>query len=136
MDLTDLTQLDVERELVTGRQVTAAATGKQALYFRPPGGDYDGQVARAAHLWGFTPVFWSCAITDFSQNPRGHVVAGMMRRIHPGGIVLLHNGEDLTIDILPALLDALQAEGYRMVSVGELAATRNQPVAQGITPAE
>ena len=136
MDLTDMTQLDVEREIVTGRQVTAAATGKQAIYFRPPGGDYDGQVAQAAQLWGFTPVFWTCDICDFYKNPPSHVVAGIMRHLHPGGILLLHNGEDLTIQILPELLEALKAEGYRMVSVGELAATRNQTVAPGTTPAE
>jgi peptidoglycan/xylan/chitin deacetylase (PgdA/CDA1 family)/Tfp pilus assembly protein PilF len=130
-DLTSVTQLDVERELAASRAVLAAATGRQAVYFRPPGGNYDGQVARASQLWGFTPVFWTCNICDYYQNPKAHVVAGMMRRIQPGGILLLHNGEDLTIEVLPALLQALQAEGYRMGSVGELSATRIQTVTRG-----
>ncbi len=135
-DLTSVTQLDVERELAVSRAVLAAVTGQQAVYFRPPGGNYDGQVARASQLWGFTPVFWTCNICDFYQNPKAHVVAGMLRRLQPGGVILLHNGEDLTIEVLPALLRALQAEGYRMRSVGELAATRTPSAMQGTYPVE
>ncbi|HEY3397118.1 MAG TPA: polysaccharide deacetylase family protein [Armatimonadota bacterium] len=126
-DLTSLTELEVERELAASRSVMAATTGVQAVYFRPPGGNYDGAVARAAGRWGFTPIFWSCNICDYYQNVQTHVVTGMMRKIEPGGIILLHNGEDLTVKVLPDLLRALQADGYRMVSVGELLGTRSQP---------
>ncbi len=130
-NLTTVTQLDVERELAASRAVLAAATGRQAFYFRPPGGNYDGQVARAVKLWGFTTVFWTCNICDYYQNAKSHVVAGMMRRIEPGGIILLHNGEDLTIEVLPALLQALKTAGYSMRSVGELTATRTPTGARG-----
>lgn len=135
-DLTSVTQLDVERELAVSRAVLAAVTGQQVVYFRPPGGNYDGQVARASQLWGFTPVFWTCNICDFYQNPKAHVVAGMLRRLQPGGVILLHNGEDLTIEVLPALLRGLRAEGYRMCSVGELAATRTPTAMRGTYPTE
>ena len=135
-DLTTVTQLDVERELAASRAVLAAVTGRQAVYFRPPGGNYDGQVARAVSLWGFTPVFWTANICDYYQNAKTHVVAGMMRRIQPGGIILLHNGEDLTIEVLPALLQALKTAGYGMESVGELAATRTPTTIRGTYPVE
>ena len=124
-DMTTLTPLEVERELVGGRAAIAEATGTQVTLFRPPGGNYDGAVGRAAVRWGFTPVLWSCNICDFYDNPPSHVVGGMLSRIEPGGIVLLHNGEDLTVDILPQLLQALREDGWRMVSVSELLATRD-----------
>ncbi|GAG32236.1 unnamed protein product, partial [marine sediment metagenome] len=41
----------------------------------------------------------------------------LLRDIAPGGIVLLHNGEDATVDILPDLLTALKAQGLKMVSL-------------------
>jgi len=135
-DLTSLTPLDVERELAASRAIIAAVTGVQVVYFRPPGGNYDSQVARAASLWGFTPVFWTCNICDFYQNPRAHVVSGMMRRIEPGGILLLHNGEDLTTAILPELLQALKAAGYRLDSVGALLGTRSTAPSARNYPAE
>ncbi len=135
-DLTRLTELDVERELAASRAMTAAVTGVQVVYFRPPGGNYDAQVARAASLWGFTPVFWTCNICDFYQNPKAHVVSGMMRRIEPGGILLLHNGEDLTTEILRDLLRALRGAGYRLDSVGALLATRSSGPSARNYPAE
>ena len=116
---------EIERELVGSRAVLAEVTGAQATLFRPPGGNWDGAVSRAASRWGFTPVFWTCNLCDFYQNPRDRVVAGMMRQIEPGGIVLLHNGEDLTVEILLPLLEALRSEGYSMLSVSELLATRD-----------
>jgi peptidoglycan/xylan/chitin deacetylase (PgdA/CDA1 family) len=124
-DLTKLTPLDVERELATSRAVIAQATGTQATLFRPPGGDYDGEVGRAVALWGYTSVFWTCNITSYYTNPRDHVVAGMLRKISPGGIVLLHNGEDLTTAILPDLLAALKADDYQMCTISELLAARS-----------
>ncbi len=135
-DLTTVTQLDVERELAVSRAALAAATGRQVVYFRPPGGNYDNQVARAVSLWGHTPVFWTVNICDYYQNPKTNVVAGMMRRVEPGGIILLHNGEDLTIEVLPALLQALKTAGYGMGSVGSLLATRTSAPAGGTYLAE
>lgn len=135
-DLTSLTELDVERELAASRAMIAAVTGVQVVYFRPPGGNYDARVARAASLWGFTPVFWTCNICDFYQNPRAHVVSGMMKRIEPGGIILLHNGEDLTTAILPDLLRALRGAGYRLDSIGALLATRSTDPSARNYPAE
>lgn len=125
-DLTQLTSGDVERELAASRAVIAQATGVQVTLFRPPGGNYDEMVARAVGLWGFTPVFWTCNICDFYGNGREHVVPGMRERIAPGGIILLHNGEDLTTEILPALLQRLQADGFQMCTVSELLSTRTK----------
>lgn len=125
-DLTQLTPGDIERELAASRAAIAAATGVQVTLFRPPGGNYDEAVARAVGLWGFTPVFWTCNICDFYRNSRGHVVEGMGERIAPGGIILLHNGEDLTTEILPALLQRLQADGFQMGTVSELLSTRTK----------
>ncbi|NLO73473.1 MAG: polysaccharide deacetylase family protein, partial [candidate division WS1 bacterium] len=123
--LTKLTALDVERELTTSRMVIAQATGTQVTLFRPPGGDYDGGVGRLVSLWGFTSVFWTCNICDYYKNPRAKVVDGMARKISPGGIILLHNGEDLTLDVLPELLQRLRTDGYEMCSVSELLAARS-----------
>lgn len=124
--LNKMTALDVERELTGSRAVTAQVTGQQIKLFRPPGGGYDDEVAQVAARWGFTPVFWTCNICDFYQNPKGHAVSGMLRKISSGGILLLHNGEDLTTEILPELLQRLKAEGYRLVSVSELLAARSK----------
>jgi peptidoglycan/xylan/chitin deacetylase (PgdA/CDA1 family) len=51
--------------------------------------------------------------------PARQAVARRLRDIKPGAIVLLHNGPDETIDILPDLLAALKKRGYSFGTLSE-----------------
>ncbi|MCS7310242.1 MAG: polysaccharide deacetylase family protein, partial [Armatimonadetes bacterium] len=48
------------------------------------------------------------------------IIARVMRRMRPGAIVLMHCGSEATAQALPQLLQALEAQGYRAVTVSEL----------------
>ena len=52
------------------------------------------------------------------------MAARVLRLLHPGGIVLLHDGgsapRDTTVTALPLLLDGLRTRGYRCVTVPDL----------------
>jgi peptidoglycan/xylan/chitin deacetylase (PgdA/CDA1 family) len=45
-----------------------------------------------------------------------------MKRLKPGAIILMHASDTpvQTADALPILLDKIKAEGYRIVTVGDL----------------
>ena len=72
---------------------------------------------QATGRWGYTTVFWTANICDYTGAAPRQIKAALLRDIAPGGIVLLHNGEDATVDILPDLLTALKARGLKMVSL-------------------
>ena len=44
----------------------------------------------------------------------------MSSSICPGSIILLHNGAKNTPEVLPRLIEAIRAEGYRIVPISEL----------------
>ena len=46
-------------------------------------------------------------------------VARLLQDIGPGAIVLLHNGPDETLDILPDLLAGLKQQGYHLSTVSQ-----------------
>jgi peptidoglycan/xylan/chitin deacetylase (PgdA/CDA1 family) len=119
-NLAELSREEIERELIVSRALIFETTGELSPLFRPPGGQYDATVASVAREWGFSPVFWTANICDFYYNPEDRVVEGLCQDITPGGIVLLHNGEDMTTQILPALLQKLQRDGYAMRAVSDL----------------
>ena len=43
-----------------------------------------------------------------------------MGNINPGGVILMHDGTDTTINALPDLIDRLTAAGYEFVTIGEM----------------
>jgi peptidoglycan/xylan/chitin deacetylase (PgdA/CDA1 family) len=87
---------------------------------RPPGGNYGPAVREAMNQIGFRPVLWTCNASNFDPPLTAELVQAVLSHVHPGGIVLLHNGKDRTLELLPGLLAGLKARGYRVVTVSEL----------------
>jgi peptidoglycan/xylan/chitin deacetylase (PgdA/CDA1 family) len=49
----------------------------------------------------------------------------VLSRISNGGIVLMHDGVQQTIDVLPDIIEKLRSKGYRFVTLSELEDQRN-----------
>ncbi|MFP4249126.1 MAG: polysaccharide deacetylase family protein [Armatimonadota bacterium] len=106
-----LGRLGVEQDLVRSRAAIRQACGRTVTLFRPPGGNYDDTVRRAAAATGFTTVFWTENIGNYPGRDGAEIGASMDRKLTDGGIVLLHNGYDETEVALPHLLRRLKARG-------------------------
>lgn len=99
---------------------------REPLY-RPPVGLKSPAMARAAHKRNLDVVAWSIHSRDtFARDPRS-VANGVVSRIRPGDIVLLHDGHDrdnqhrpLILEALPLLLQGLGERGLKPVTVSEL----------------
>ena len=78
---------------------------------------------------GFASVFWTSNITSFPGRDGKRIATELARQCANGGIVLLHNGEDETLDALPYLIPALRGHGVSFVTITPADAT---PVAQGV----
>jgi peptidoglycan/xylan/chitin deacetylase (PgdA/CDA1 family) len=119
-DLSRMSRLDIERELVESRLRLAQACGLHVILFRPPGGNYSDEVRDAATDLGFRPVFWTANIARYAGAPRDHTVRALLHDLKSGGILLLHNGEDETPLVVEDVLDRLQATGYRLGAISKL----------------
>lgn len=123
-----LPKVYVERELVKSRAAIRRATGRSVTLFRPPGGNYNRGVRDAAAETGFTTIFWTANIGDCLGWEPAATVAKFTRELGDGGIVLLHNGEDGSLEVLPGLLAAL-ADRRRLV--GTVGSIINTPFPEG-----
>jgi len=92
------------------------------VYFcRPPGGNYDRIVLDSASRAGLSTVFWTDNSGDY-EKPGEEVIADkVLYRITPGGIVLMHDGVEQTINVLPDIIRRLTEKGYRFVRIDEMA---------------
>lgn len=114
---------------------------REPLY-RPPVGLKSPAMARAAHKRKLEVVAWSIHSRDtFARDP-GAVANGVVRRIRPGDIALLHDGHDrdnrhrpLILEALPLLLQGLRERGLKSVTVSELSneTQRATPAPNGAT---
>jgi peptidoglycan/xylan/chitin deacetylase (PgdA/CDA1 family) len=129
----------VARELFRCRQAIYGATGVTPKVMRPPFGDQDLTAYSTSRLMGYATVHWSASGDDW-QGDTGVVVARRaLTGVQPGGIILLHDGWEPshdqsawrpeydsfqdrapTIEALAIIIEELQAQGYRFVTVPEM----------------
>lgn len=114
---------DVE---VLYQEITGEAMTK---YYRPPQGKYSTDNLKIAKDLGYHTFFWSLAYVDWYQDKQPtHEEAfdKLLRRIHPGAVVLLHSTSSTNAEILDELLGKWEDMGYTFHSLDELAKKNKQ----------
>ncbi len=121
-NLTYLDPKDVWRELSRALVVIRDATGKRPRFYRPPGGNFNGETARAAAALGMDGAYWTVDAFKFEKAPwRAPQLADfVVANCRPGAIVLLHNVPDNTIEALPGIVRRLRREGYEFTTMADL----------------
>ncbi|HET6282230.1 MAG TPA: polysaccharide deacetylase family protein [Polyangia bacterium] len=117
---TKLSALELRDELAQTAALLPPPQARRAL-LRPPHGTTSlATLARCARA-GYTTVLWSCDSLDARTSSADEVAAALVpERVSPGDIVLLHEGQQWTLDALPRVVDGLRGAGYDLVTVGDL----------------
>ncbi len=111
----------VETEWQSCNEAIKSILGIEMAYCRPPGGDYDADVITAATGAGLTTVLWTDDPADYAQPGDKVIERRVLDTISPGGIILLHDGVQQTVDVLPQIIETLKRKGYRFQTVVEMA---------------
>ncbi|HEY2752559.1 glycosyltransferase, partial [Phenylobacterium sp.] len=132
-------------ELSATQRLFETITGRSMRLFRPPYfGDAEPSTPRevapllAAQTQGYMSVGLRIDPDDWDHpdaSTPSRIINTALTRLadhtdRPGQVILLHDSggdRSRTVEALPALIDALRAHGYKLVTIGELA---------GMTPAE
>jgi peptidoglycan/xylan/chitin deacetylase (PgdA/CDA1 family) len=122
VNLTKIPVTGVLTEWEAGQEVVKAITGQTMRFCRPPGGDYDGAVIRAAMELGLTTVLWTDDPGDYASPGDRAIERRVLDQIGNGGIILLHDGIQQTIEVLPQIVEHLKRRGFRFVTVAEMEA--------------
>jgi peptidoglycan/xylan/chitin deacetylase (PgdA/CDA1 family) len=114
---------DPAADLRRGAAALEAATGRRPTLFRPPYGRFSERSYAACLELGLAPVYWSGWGGDWEPIPPGRIADLANRDIAPGAVLLLHDSARYayresaapTAEALPAILDAVGAEGLEVV---------------------
>lgn len=126
-NLTRLSDEEVRDELESAQRTIEQVTGVTPIFFRPPGGDYNRTVLRAARDLGLITVFWTDDPGDYARPPRKLLESVLLARVANGGILLLHQGVPETIAILPQTVLVLRRERFVVTTAGGLIAGMRRP---------
>lgn len=113
--LKELDELETLYEQTIGSPMTK--------YYRPPQGKYSENNLQIAKELGYKTFFWSLAYVDWNQDSQpSHEEAfdKLLKRVHPGAIVLLHNTSKTNGEIIDELLTKWEEMGYTFKALNEL----------------
>jgi peptidoglycan/xylan/chitin deacetylase (PgdA/CDA1 family) len=130
----DMTQLPIATQLGQLQltlQAVQAATGFTPCLWRAPYGAINAQLEYLARALGLLSIQWDVDPQDFDAPPAAAIVQRVIhgnpknpdKGVHPGAIVLMHDGggnRSHTVSALPQIIAALRAQGYRFVTIPEL----------------
>lgn len=121
--LTQLNDPQIKMEIIRANGIIYKCIGKNVIWFRPPYGACDLRVVRDAGNLGLHTVMWTSAVETSRTKDPGQMARRVLNQAIPGGIILLHDGRverNTTIAALPAIIEGLQKQGYRFVTLSEL----------------
>lgn len=104
---------------ITGEEMTK--------YYRPPQGKYSEGNLQMAKDMGYKTFFWSLAYVDWYQDKqptKEEAFDKLLKRIHPGAVVLLHSTSSTNAQILDELLTKWEEMGYSFQPLDKLSKTK------------
>lgn len=125
--LTKIPDNEVRAEYEACNDVVEHVIHKRMRLCRPPGGDYDREVIKAATEQGLTTVLWTDDPGDYASPGTHTIESKTLERLSNGGIILLHDGVGQTLQVLPQIIDYARRRGYRFVTLDELESSLAAP---------
>jgi peptidoglycan/xylan/chitin deacetylase (PgdA/CDA1 family) len=107
-----------------------AITGRKPLFFRFPAGNFNDAGLAAVEAQGMPVIHWRWATGDpVRSETADRLVARVTRLAKPGDILIFHiNGRGWhTAEALPRIVETLEAEGYRFVSLTDYVVPERTP---------
>lgn len=96
--------------------IKAGGPGTKVPWFRAPGGDFNTVNRQTAVKSGLRPLGWSVDTRDWARPGIASIIATTKQELHPGGIILMHDGggdRSQTVTALSQLLPWLTQQKYK-----------------------
>jgi peptidoglycan/xylan/chitin deacetylase (PgdA/CDA1 family) len=129
-DLSRMTDSEITAELLAN--LRALPAGCKPAFLRPPGGATGPAVARAAKAQGLALLNWSVDPRDWCNHDAATVEAAVVSTVRDGDVILLHDLCDCSVDAALAIIDRLQGQGFRFVTVSQLAQLKGVTLKPGV----
>ena len=123
-NLAKMSEEAVRSQLRRTDDAIKSATGVRPTLLRPPYGSITAREKRWIHdEFGYQIILWDVDPNDWKRPGPAVVRTRILKETRPGSIVLSHDIHPGTIEAMPSTFDALEAKGFKFVTVSELIRT-------------
>lgn len=124
--LTKVDEAEAMRQVIGNEHLLRFLSGQEGvMLLRPPYGDINQEILDQFNL---PIVLWSADSRDWEVKNVESIIANVLAEIKDGGIIIMHDGYPTTVEATDELLKILREQNYKVVSVSEMFALKNQPM--------
>ncbi len=112
-------------------------TGKPPAFARPPYGNMDQRVVQTARSLHMSVALWTTDTLDWQTPGAATIARRALQNLKPGQIILMHDGggpRQQTVQAVGTILGALDARGYKAVTLAQLVQDARPSVARHVAP--
>lgn len=115
-----LSTSQIIKEINTCNNIAFKTGGIHLKTFRPPFGIINPKIKHALHTTGHQVIGWNVRSYDAVLSSKSFILKRIIKNIKPGDVILLHDTNLPTVEILEQLLLFLQINDYRSVRIDNL----------------
>lgn len=116
-DLTTLSPEKIIQEIQDTNEIILEATGYNATVLRPPYGATNKEVENSVDI---ASVLWTIDTLDWQSHEPEAVLEIVKENVKDGSIILMHDIHESTIKAVELVLNYLEENGYKCVTVSEI----------------
>ncbi|MBO6015692.1 MAG: polysaccharide deacetylase family protein [Lachnospiraceae bacterium] len=117
MQLSRSNREEFKAELIRTSEVIRKITGEDVIFVRPPYGTWDKSLEKELNMF---PVLWTVDPLDWCTGDASCIVKNTIAKAQENDIILLHDYYDTSVTAALQIVDEMQREGYRFVTVDEI----------------
>ena len=118
----DLTDKQIEEEVMTLHQTIYEKYGYEMKYIRPPKGEFSERTLNDSEKLGYKTVMWSFAYVDWDEKKQPSQEEAMnkiLSNLHNGEIMLLHATSKTNSEIMDEMIKKVREQGYEFKNIDE-----------------
>ena len=121
-NLVKLNDYDIINEIKKTNDNIKNITGDNPIYLRPPYGNTNKNIKKLSNM---NTIMWDLDTEDWKYKDKEKIAKYIIDNAHDGGIVLLHDLYETSIDGALLAMEELSKEGYAFVTIEEMIKLKN-----------
>ncbi|MBV9864278.1 MAG: polysaccharide deacetylase family protein [Abitibacteriaceae bacterium] len=120
--MTKIALPQMREEIQKTQRILFHLTGKRAVLFRPPYGEYNPALVRMAGSLGLKTLMWDVETGDPDPHESAKsIIHTVLSQARPGSIVIMHvNGRGWhSAEALPTIIRSLRQRGFKFKTISE-----------------
>ncbi|HBR29708.1 MAG TPA: hypothetical protein DD789_09765 [Firmicutes bacterium] len=116
---------ELKRLIVENNQLLAGIIGMDPpKLFAPPYGEFNQEIVAVAGNLGYRTIMWTIDTIDWQRPAPEIIIRRVVDKIKAGAIILMHPTVP-TVQALERIIQNVQGQGYKLVTVSELLKASN-----------